>query len=66
MSEQTFEDRVAMLEEHLVDDGAEELLDRAEQLVREGHLAHAKLVLWRAQLAREEELDELGEGDNDC
>ena len=73
MSEQTFDDRLAALEEHIVEPEpptAEECLQKAEQCLADGHEQAARSWLRNAKLAREfaeidELLDELEEDDDD-
>jgi hypothetical protein len=52
MSEQTFEDRVARLEEHIVNPSPEDDLTRAERYLAAGEHGLARLALERAKLRR--------------
>jgi hypothetical protein len=60
MSEQTFDERVAALEEHLVEKTAEEVLAEAERFLDEGNKLLASHALMRAKSkhGREQREDE--------
>jgi phage shock protein A len=64
MSEQTFEDRVAQLEEHIVSRrvSAEEWLERAEDALSRGEESRARHALTFARIVHD--LDEMEEDDD--
>jgi hypothetical protein len=69
MSEQTFHDRLAVLEEHLVQPDpltVEQCLDRAEKCLAKGWEQAARGWLRNAQMIREFGLDEIEEDDDGC
>ena len=64
MTEQTFDQRIAALEEHLVGETAEQALADAERFLAEGDEVFARCALLRAKSIRAREQDEWEEIDD--